>query len=77
MSGKLFIATAKAIQSIQAERAVIISALEPVIAAALAWLWFGQTLTLLQFIGGILIILAVTAMQLLDPSSKYTVASNR
>ncbi|MBD2100950.1 hypothetical protein [Leptolyngbya sp. FACHB-261] len=35
------------------------------IAFALAWLWFGQTLTFLQLIGGILIILAVTVLQLM------------
>lgn len=54
------------IQRIRAERAVIIATLEPVIAAALAWLWFGQTLTSLQLIGGILIILAVTVLQLIN-----------
>lgn len=58
------------VQRVQTERAVVIATLEPVIAAALAWLWFGQTLTLLQLIGGILIILAVTAMQLIKPSSQ-------
>ena len=57
------------IQRIQAERAVVIATLEPVIASALAWLWFGQTLTFLQLIGGILIILAVTVLQLVNPSS--------
>ena len=56
------------IQRIQAERAVVIATLEPIIAAALAWLWFGQTLTSLQLIGGILMILAVTALQLINPS---------
>lgn len=35
------------IQRIQAERAVIIATLEPVIASTLALLWFGQTLTFL------------------------------
>jgi len=54
------------IQRIQAERAVVIATLEPVIASALAWLWFGQTLTPLQLIGGILIILAVTVLQLIN-----------
>ena len=61
------------IQHIQAERAVIIATLEPVIASALAWLWFGQTLTFVQLIGGILIILAVTVLQLINPSSQSTV----
>lgn len=54
------------IQRIQAERAVVIATLEPVIASALAWLWFGQMLTSLQLIGGIMIILAVTVLQLIN-----------
>lgn len=52
------------IQRVPAERAAIVATLEPVVAAILAWLWFGQTLTLLQIIGGVLIIVAVTALQL-------------
>lgn len=60
------------IQRVQTERAVVIATLEPVIASALAWLWFNQTLTFLQLIGGILIIIAVTALQLIKPSSQAT-----
>jgi drug/metabolite transporter, DME family len=52
------------IQRVRAERAAIVATLEPLIAAILAWLWFEQTLTLLQIVGGILIISAVTALQL-------------
>lgn len=51
-------------QQVRAERAAIVATLEPLIAAMLAWLWFGQTLTLLQIIGGVLIIAAVTTLQL-------------
>ncbi len=65
------------IQRIQAERAVIIATLEPVIASTLAWLWFGQTLTPKQLIGGILIILAVTVLQLINPSSQSTAKFER
>ena len=65
------------IQRIQAERAVIIATLEPVIASALAWLWFGQTLTAWQLIGGILIVLAVTVLQLINPSSQSTAKLER
>lgn len=54
------------IQRVPAERAAIVATLEPVVAAILAWLWFGQTLTLLQTIGGALIIGAVTALQIKD-----------
>jgi len=65
------------IQRIQAERAVVIATLEPVIASALAWLWFGQKLTFVQLIGGILIILAVTMLQLINPSSQSTAKSEQ
>jgi DME family drug/metabolite transporter len=65
------------IQRIQAERTVIIATLEPVIASALAWLWFGQTLTRWQLIGGISIVLAVTVLQLINPSSQSTAKSER
>lgn len=52
------------LQRVSAERAAIVATLEPLVAAILAWLWFGQTLTLLQSIGGVLIIGAVTTLQL-------------
>lgn len=52
------------IQRVHAEQAAIVATLEPFVAAILAWLWFGQTLSLLQIVGGVLIIGAATAMQL-------------
>ncbi|MBD2465864.1 EamA family transporter [Oscillatoria sp. FACHB-1407] len=52
------------IQRVQAERAAIVATLEPFVAAILAWTWFSQTLTILQIIGGVLIIVAVTTLQL-------------
>ncbi len=58
------------VQHVRAERAAIAATIEPVIAAALAWLWFHQTLTPWQMIGGILIITAVTTIQLHNPESK-------
>lgn len=61
------------IQRIQAERAVIIATLEPVIASTLAWLWFGQTLTSLQLIGSILLIISVTVLQMINTSSQSRV----
>ncbi len=57
------------VQRIQAQRAVIIATLEPVIAAGLAWLWFGQALTVLQSMGGIAIVVAVTGLQLIQPGA--------
>ncbi|MFN6567981.1 EamA family transporter [Dendronalium sp. ChiSLP03b] len=56
------------IQRVHVEWAAIVATLEPFVAAILAWLWFGQTLTLLQILGGVLIIAAVTAMQLRQSS---------
>lgn len=52
------------IQQVAAERAAIVATLEPAIAAVLAWVWFGQTLTIMQIIGGVLIVVAITWMQL-------------
>lgn len=51
------------IQRIQAERAAIAATLEPVLASVLAWIWFGQTLTPMQILGGFLIVVAITWMQ--------------
>ncbi|MBE9168607.1 EamA family transporter [Pleurocapsales cyanobacterium LEGE 06147] len=52
------------IQRVQAERAAIAATLEPVVAGVLAWVWFfGQTLNLMQIVGGFLIVVAITWMQ--------------
>lgn len=58
------------IQRVQAERAAIAATLEPVIAGVLAWVWFGQTLTVMQIVGGFLIIVAITWMQFQTVSIK-------
>jgi DME family drug/metabolite transporter len=52
------------LQRVQAQRAAIVATLEPFVAAVLAWLWFGQTLTVMQILGGMLIVGAVTTLQL-------------
>lgn len=52
------------IQRVHAERAAIVATLEPFVAAILAWTWFGQTLTMLQIAGGVLIMVAVATLQL-------------
>ena len=39
---------------------------QPVVAIAEAWLWFGEVLTLAQALGGLLVLAAVGAMQWLD-----------
>jgi drug/metabolite transporter, DME family len=52
------------IQRIRSQQAAITATLEPLIASVLAWIWFGQTLNWQQLMGGILIIAAITWMQL-------------
>lgn len=52
------------IQQIRVDRAAITATLEPVIATVLAWIWLGQTLSLMQIMGGILVLLAVVSLQL-------------
>lgn len=52
------------LQRVPAEQAAIAATLEPLVAGIIAWFWFGQTLTLLQIFGGLLIVVAVTAMQI-------------
>ncbi|MUG98627.1 EamA family transporter [Scytonema sp. UIC 10036] len=51
------------IQRVQAERAAIAATLEPFVAGVLAWVWFDQTLSLMQILGGFLIVAAITWMQ--------------
>lgn len=51
------------IQRVQAQRAAIAATLEPVVAGILAWIWFGQVLSVMQILGGLLIIVAITWMQ--------------
>ncbi len=49
---------------LQAERAAIAATIEPVIAAGIAWIWFGQQLTILQMLGGVLILIAITLLRI-------------
>ncbi|MBW4471507.1 MAG: DMT family transporter [Stenomitos rutilans HA7619-LM2] len=49
---------------LQAERAAIVATIEPVIAAGIAWIWFGQQLTILQMLGGVLILIAITLLRI-------------
>ncbi len=48
----------------------VVAMIEPVIAAAVAWVWLGQTLGALQLAGGALVLVGVTLVQLVrsDPS---------
>ena len=47
---------------VAAERASIAATLEPVLAAAIAWLWLGQALGLAQIAGGVLVLGAVVSV---------------
>lgn len=51
------------IQQVRAEKGAIAATLEPVMAAILAWVGLGQTLTSLQVMGGALVIGAITLLQ--------------
>ncbi len=51
------------IQQVNAERGAIAATLEPVVAAVLAWIWLSQSLTLLQILGGGLVLAAVLSLQ--------------
>ncbi|MBD2459505.1 EamA family transporter [Oscillatoria sp. FACHB-1407] len=52
------------IQQVRAERGAIAATLEPVMAAGLAWFALGQALTPLQLMGSLLVIIAVTLLQI-------------
>jgi drug/metabolite transporter, DME family len=52
------------IRQVSAERATIAATLEPVFAAAAAWAWLGQTLSLLQLVGGAMVLAGVGALQM-------------
>ncbi|MGH8927783.1 MAG: EamA family transporter [Acidimicrobiia bacterium] len=41
----------------------VVATFEPVVAAAVAWVWLGQTLTILQILGGFVVVLAVGVVQ--------------
>jgi len=50
------------IERVRAERASIALTLEPVVAAAVAWVWLAQSLAAIQVVGGLLVITAVLAL---------------
>ena len=51
------------IRYLRSEKAAIIASIEPFIAGLIAWVWFGQHLTPIQIIGGILIVVAIVYLQ--------------
>ncbi len=50
------------IERVRAERASIALTLEPVVAAAVAWVWLAQSLSAVQIAGGTLVIVAVLTL---------------
>ncbi|MEA2451727.1 MAG: drug/metabolite transporter, family [Actinomycetota bacterium] len=51
------------VQQVRAERAAIAATAEPTLAAVIAWVWLGQALTVVQMLGGALVLLGVVALQ--------------
>jgi DME family drug/metabolite transporter len=58
------------VQRVRAERAAIVATLEPVLAGLFAWLWLGQVLSLVQMIGGAIVIASVAWLQLRDRATR-------
>jgi drug/metabolite transporter, DME family len=52
------------VRHVQAEKAAIVASIEPFIAGIIAWIWFGQHLAPLQIMGGILIVAAISSLQI-------------
>ena len=52
------------VRHVQSQKAAIIVLIEPFIAGVIAWVWFGQHLTPLQIIGGLLIVGAIAYLQI-------------
>jgi DME family drug/metabolite transporter len=51
------------VQRVRSERAAIAATLEPIVAAVVAWIWLGQGLSIVQMIGGAIILGAVASLQ--------------
>jgi drug/metabolite transporter, DME family len=56
-----------AIGHVRPERATIAATLEPVVGAAVAWIWLDQALSAMQIGGGVLVITAVALLQIRRP----------
>jgi drug/metabolite transporter, DME family len=52
------------IEQVASDRAAIAATLEPVVATVIAWYWLGQTLSAMQLIGSVLVLIAVLLIQL-------------
>lgn len=56
---------------VRAARASIAATLEPVLAAAIAWVWLDEHLDPLQLVGGATIVVAVASLQVLRTRRRY------
>jgi drug/metabolite transporter (DMT)-like permease len=56
-----------ALKRLEASQVGIVSTLEPVLAAVIAWFHLGERLTLMQMIGGFLVLSAIVLLQTLQP----------
>ncbi len=64
-----FLAYARGVRVLEATRASVVATLEPVVAAAVAYAWWGERFSLAGYAGAALILLAVLAT-VLDPNRK-------
>lgn len=57
------------VQHVRAARGAIAATLEPVLAAVVAWTWLGQSLSLIQVAGGLLVVAAVLVLHTRRPAA--------
>jgi drug/metabolite transporter (DMT)-like permease len=58
-----FLLEVEALQLADAGTVGVVATLEPVVAAAVAWAWLGQSLTVWQVLGGLVVVAAVAVVQ--------------
>jgi drug/metabolite transporter (DMT)-like permease len=63
-----------AVRHVRATDASIVSTLEPLAAAVIAWIWLGQTLSAWQLAGGLLVIVGIGLVQIEKPLSSEALA---
>jgi drug/metabolite transporter (DMT)-like permease len=66
-----------ALRHVPATTTGIIGMCEPVVAAAIAWLWLDQVLSPVQLLGGALVLVGVTLVQLTGPASTDAAAPDQ
>jgi drug/metabolite transporter (DMT)-like permease len=57
---------------VQASRAGIVSTLEPVTAAVLAWFWLGERLAIVQVAGALMVVIGIGVVQSERPAAEIT-----